>query len=120
MKLTLHHADTCLPDYWGGHHRAHISVPVFNGMTLDELKVQLKSELNQGAIAGSDELSGQLGDGPDSCEKAGAAAVAAVEALAQTEPGTPLFKDLEPVDEDDDSHLVYAYFVFVEDDEEEG
>lgn len=23
------HVDTCLPDYWGGHHLAHISVPIY-------------------------------------------------------------------------------------------
>lgn len=47
------HADTCLPDYWTGHHLPHISVPVWHGMTLRQLKEDLARELRDGAIAGS-------------------------------------------------------------------
>ena len=48
------HADTCLSDYWGGHHLAHVQVPVWNGMSLAELKKALMAELNEGAVAGGD------------------------------------------------------------------
>ena len=51
---TLAHASTCLPDYWGGHHLPHISVPVCRSMTAGELRDALRDEVNQGAIAGAD------------------------------------------------------------------
>jgi hypothetical protein len=31
-KFDIIHADTCLPDYWSGHHLPHVQIPVFNGM----------------------------------------------------------------------------------------
>ena len=39
---TLAHADTCLPDYWSGHHLPHISVPVCRSMTAGELRDALR------------------------------------------------------------------------------
>ena len=53
-QLECCHADTCFPDYWGGHHLAHVQVPVWNGMSLAELKKALMAELNEGAVAGGD------------------------------------------------------------------
>lgn len=110
MKLTLSHADTCLPDYWGGHHKAHISIPVYRGMTLAALKAYLKAELADGAVMGSDDLAEKLNG---SCEESYRAAKDAVNAIAQTKPGEPLFMDLEEYEPDDD-HPVYAYFVFTD------
>ena len=112
MTYTLEclHADTCLPDYWSGHHLAHVQIPVYPGMTLKEIKESLHSELNQGAIAGSDERtrddSGKEGD--IWFRKAHAA-------INRIKPATKgqrtFFRDLEE-QSDDDMDIVYAFFVF--------
>lgn len=108
-QLECCHADTCFPDYWGGHHLAHIQVPVWNGMSLAELKKALMAELNEGAVAGA----GYPGDHD---EQWYAAARDAVNAMA-VNPGVDpahLFKDLEVGEDepDDDGESVYAFFVF--------
>ena len=102
------HADTCFPDYWGGHHLAHIQVPVWNGMSLAELKKALMAELNEGAVAGS----GYPGDHDEQWYAAARAAVQAIE--AKTAAGADnLFPLLIPQTEDDDDvPTVYAFFVF--------
>ena len=101
------HADTCLSDYWCGHHLAHIQVPVYNGMSLVELKKALMSELNEGAVAGSD----YPGDYDEQWYAAARAAVQAIE--AKTAAGADnLFPLLVPQTEDDDVPTVYAFFVF--------
>lgn len=108
------HCDTCLPSYWGGHHLPHIQVIVQKGDTLGELKANLLSELNQGAVMGSD------APAEDDTEWYNAArrAVEKIEAAGQTAlnpDDTRLFLDLEETSEDDDgSESVYAYFVFEE------
>ena len=110
------HADTCLPDYWGGHHLAHVQVPVWNGMSLVELKKALMSELNEGAVAGSDAPH----DWDEQWYAAARDAVRAIEAFAvrAIEAKTPaaaaenLFPLLIPQCDDDDVPTVYAFFVF--------
>ncbi len=54
MKVTIAHADTCLPCYWGGHHLPHVQVPAYR-MTFAELRRQLRHEISMGAIAGNGE-----------------------------------------------------------------
>lgn len=109
IHLECGHADTCLPSYWGGHHLAHIQVPVWNGMSLDVLKASLRRELNEGAIAGAD-YPGTHND------QWYAAAVAAVNAMTVHPGANPehLFKGLEVGEDepDDDGESVYAFFVF--------
>ena len=104
--LECAHGDTCLPDYWGGHHLPHIAVPVWHGMTMVSLKRSLLSELNGGAIAGSV----RPDDFPDSWYRRARAAV------RRLKPGRKgarrLFLDLEP--DDGDGESVMAFFVFVE------
>ena len=101
------HADTCLPDYWGGHHLAHVQVPVWNGMSLAELKKALMAELNEGAVAGA----GYPGDHDEQWYAAARDAVQAIE--AKTAAGADnLFPLLVPQTEDDDVPTVYAFFVF--------
>ena len=110
------HADTCFPDYWGGHHLAHIQVPVWNGMSLDVLKKALMSELNEGAVGGSDAPH----DYDEQWYAAARFAVQAIEAFAvrAIEAKTPaaaaenLFPLLIPQGDDDDVPTVYAFFVF--------
>lgn len=124
MKLECIHADTCLPDYWGGHSLAHVRVLAYRRMTLDEIKDALKSEINEGAVAGHCELAQLLSDMPPpdvhagACEEAHEAALAAVDAIEPAEPSqTSFFMDLdEPEDEVNDvgDNQPYAFFVFRE------
>ena len=53
IKFECCHADTCLSDYWSGHHLPHVQIPVYRGMTLKEVKDAIRSELSQGAVMGS-------------------------------------------------------------------
>ena len=46
------HADTCLPDYWGGHHLPHVAVPVSRDTTFADLCSMIIDELREGAMAG--------------------------------------------------------------------
>lgn len=120
MILEVIHVDTCLPGYWGGHHKAHVCIPVWNGMTFNELKSSLHSEISQGAICGSDtiseilSLSGDFSD--DDISTAYQAAHDAVDAITLSESANPdhLFTDLDLVDPDDDGETVYAYFLIVD------
>lgn len=112
------HADTCLPDYWPGHHLPHISVPVYNGMTLKALKQALKSELAQGCVMGSDNAAMLLSadyvgkENEKLADKLTAAAYAAINRIRPARKGQrALFKDL-PKEEEDQDYSVYAYFVF--------
>lgn len=54
MKMSCNHVDTCLPDYWSGHHLAHVQIPVTRRkMSLAEIRRAIRSELAQGAVMGS-------------------------------------------------------------------
>lgn len=117
--LELVHVDTCLPCYWSGHHLAYISVPVYKGIRLNELKILLKSELSQGFVTGSDDLAFLLSadfvgvDRDNDARLATRRAHAAVNRIQPMVKGKrKLFDSLE--EESDDSEHVYAYFVFVE------
>ncbi len=101
------HADTCLSDYWGGHHLAHVQVPVWNGMSLAELKKALMAELNEGAVAGRD----YPGDHDEQWYAAARDAVQAIEAKTPAA-AENLFPLLEPQSEEEDAPTVYAFFVF--------
>lgn len=106
------HVDTCLPDYWRGDSRAHLSIPVYPGMTLKEIKSALRSELNQGAIGGNDPRTrDDSGDVGDVWYKRAHAAINAIKPANKGQ--RRFFTHLEEQDEDAD-FSVYAYFVFVE------
>lgn len=98
MRYTLAHADTCLPDYWSGHHLPHISVPVSRDMTAGALRDALRDEVNQGAIAGADAPA----DNDDAAHVAMLDAILALRILSEQP-----FADLEDVED------VCAYFVFL-------
>lgn len=106
FKFECIHADTCLPDYWGGHHLPHVSIPVTGPMTLKEIKQALHSEISEGAIAGSTDPYGM----PENWIKALRAAVNRI----SNRPGFrgKHFKDI-PIGEELD-YSCYAYFVFTE------
>jgi len=41
--MKIYHIDTCLPDYFGGHHLPNFNIPVYKGMTYYDLKQQMLS-----------------------------------------------------------------------------
>ncbi len=104
------HADTCLPDYWGGHHKPHVSIPVYPGMSMSDIKRGLHSELSHGAVCGSDSRTrDDSGDVGDAWYKR---AHAAVNKMTPSVKGKrKFFEDLDEPGEDED-FSVYAYFVF--------
>lgn len=110
--LECAHVDTCLSDFWSGDARPHIQIAARRGMSLAEIKRELHSELNQGAVAGNDERTrDDSGDEGDAWYKA---AHAAVNKLKPAKKGNRRhFMELEESTEDSDE-TVYAYFVFVE------
>ena len=120
MKLEIVHAETCLPDYWRGHHKAHLSIPVYKGMTLKEIKSGILHELAHGAIMGGDSVAEALSDcsrcTPEEQARIYKKAKAAINRLKPAIKGQRrFFLDLEETGEDDGwGSQVYAYFVFVE------
>lgn len=108
-KLNCHHADTCLPDYWSGHHLPHISIPVFHGMHAADVRRALHSEVSEGAIAGNfSEESATEAD-----YKRMHAAIDRDVRCAQ-KGRRRCFENLDKQTEDDAELSVYAYFVFTE------
>ena len=122
MKLECVHADTCLPDYWSGHHLPHVQIPVWDGITLTRVKAAIFDELRQGAVCGSNEdarlLSADFINPEDEkrADRLTRAAYAAVRRMRPARKGArKLFTDLEAHSGDDDgAGTIYAFFVFVE------
>jgi hypothetical protein len=103
MYFELAHFDTCLPDYFGGHHLPHLQIPVNNTMTLEDLKRELHNELNTGCISGSQ------GWEVSESELMHFLAKQAIDKLTSK---TDLpFSELE--DDQDDDESVYAFFLLV-------
>lgn len=115
MKLTASHVETCLPCYWPGHHLPHLQVAVWRDMTLAELKEGLHAEMRDGCFGGSDE---RAMDHHPEYEAFYDAAKTAIDAITLKDPADDkLFTSLEPRDEDDDGEEVYAFFLFIDEDE---
>lgn len=119
MKLEIVHADTCLPDYWSGHHRAHVQIPVTPGMSLTDIREAIRSEIVQGAVAGSDDIAFLLSadyvgaDREAEADKVTKATYAAINRMRPARKGQRrFFTDIETGEEHDDT--VYAFFVIVE------
>lgn len=117
--LECSHVDTCLSDYWGGHHKAHLQIMVYPGMSMRQIKTALRDELRQGAVMGNNECARMLSADmvkPEEEKKADSytrAAYAAVNRLKPAKKGTRrFFLDIEEPTEE--SEPVYAYFVFLE------
>jgi hypothetical protein len=113
-QLEAIHLDTCLPDYWSGHHLPHIQIAVYQGMTIKAFKESALDALNQDAIAGDIEsISTDYVINEDWYKKA----VAAIRRITPAIKGThTLFKDLdtETGDCDDCRDSVYAFVAFEE------
>jgi hypothetical protein len=121
IKFECCHADTCLSDYWSGHHLPYVQIPVYRGMTLKDVKNAIKDELRQGAVSGNTDNARLLSDdmvGEDEVKQADRvtrAAYAAVNRMRLADPRKrKLFMELEEIDENDCYESVYAFFVFVE------
>ncbi len=115
MKATISHASTCLSDYWGGHHLPHISVPVYKGMTLRELKHALRIEVSHDAIAGNYDVIEK-----DGWYDAARAAIDAIELIDNTQGDNALpFDDVLDAPEYDADAMIYAHFVFIIEDMDE-
>lgn len=111
MKLNACHYDTCLSDYFGGHHAPYLQIPIHKGMTLKAIKESLLSELNQGAIGGSLDWEEQQS------ERLYKAMKAAIKRMQPREKGQrKFFNDLEETADDECCEPIYAYFVFLDDD----
>lgn len=104
IKLSCRHVDTCTPDYWGGHHLAHVSVPVHRDITMRQLRSALKSEIHDGAVSGSSDLAAAIVSIDERYSKAAHAAVARDVRLTS---GRKPFGHLA-----DDALGASAYFVF--------
>ena len=121
IKFECCHADTCLSDYWSGHHLPHVQIPVWRGMTLKDVKSALRDELSQSAVMGSSDNARMLyadmvrEDEVKQAHRVIRAAYAAVNRMRLADKQKrKLFMDLEESTDDDCSDSVYAFFVFVE------
>lgn len=111
------HADTCLPDYWSGHHLPHVQIAVWPGMSMAEIKQAIRSELSQGAVMGNDETARLLSAdmvNPAEERRADMLTRRAYAAVARMQPARKgqrrFFTDIEQTEDDDTT--VYAFFVF--------
>lgn len=112
------HIDTCLSDFWAGHHLPHIQIPVWPGMSLRQIKQSMRDELRQGAVMGSDDDARLLSSDMIEPEKEKRAdfitrkAYAAINRIKPAKKGQrTFFNDIEFSENDDIT--VYAFFVLV-------
>ena len=116
LILNCSHVDTCLSDFWSGHHLPHIQIPVHDKITFRELRDAMHSELSTGCVLGSDDWtrddSGAIGD---AWFAAAHAAINRDVRPAKKGASYP-FAHLEPAT-DEDCESVYAFFVFTVSDE---
>ena len=117
----LAHVDTCLADYWSGHHLPHVQIAVWHGMTTRQLKQAIRDELRQGAVMGSTDDARLLSAdmvAPGEEKRAARLTRAAYAAVIRLKPAKKgarrLFTNLEKTPDDYDGESVYAFFVFVE------
>lgn len=113
MKVNIVHADTCLSDYWSGHHRPHVAIPVHRGTRFCDVRQDLRTEVSQGAVMGSDDDARHLVDDvvrdPAYADELTRAVYAAIKRVKGAQRGKQYaFRDL-PKDTED----VQAYFVFM-------
>jgi hypothetical protein len=105
LSLECAFSDACLPDYWQGSSLPHISVPVYKGMPLKDLKTELATELCTGCLMGSDSDAEVYNS-----DAWHSAALEAIEEITYSEP--MCFNELDESTLDPESESVYAYFVF--------
>lgn len=120
MKINCLHVDTCLNDYWSGHHLPHIAVPVYRRMRIGELRKALHNELNQGCVMGCDTDARLLHADmvrpheekrADQLTRAAHAAINRDVKMRKPGKSLPFWNELQDYDESDNDCYVYAYFV---------
>ncbi len=106
-KLIISHYDTCLPDYFSGHHLPYIQIPAYK-MTLETLKQDLKQEAGEYiANLNDDDISDELYS----------AILSAIDDIALLDGVTTVFDDIDSDDVDEFAgefihcDTVYAYFL---------
>ena len=119
IRVTCAHADTCLSDYWSGHHLPHVQIPVTRRkMSFAEIRAAIRSEISMGAVMGSSDDARILSDGIVSQEsetRADALTRAVRAAVNRDVRGSrkgQRYADTG-VDDFDSEESVYMFFVFV-------
>lgn len=100
MKVNIAHADTCLSDYWSGHHLPHVAIMALPSMSFKDVRL----------------LSGDMVK-PEDEKRADALTRAAYAAINRDikpakKGARRAFPDLEQPGEDCDAQVM-AYFVFI-------
>lgn len=118
MKIHIAHADTCLPDYWAGHHRPHVGIIVYNGMSFADVRRAIRDEVRMGCIMGSDDddaryLKDDVVNDPAYADELTRAVYASIERDVRParKGARNAFPDLSK-DENEDTPVM-AYFVFM-------
>lgn len=125
MKVTIAHADTCLPDYWGSHHLPHVMIPAYP-QSFASVRRAIADEIRMGAVMGADDDARLLSaDMVRPCEESRADMLtrkvyAAINRdIKPARKGDRLaFRDVEV--SDDCGESVYAYFVIIVESEPRG
>lgn len=120
IKLECVHADTCLPDYWPGHHRPYVQIAVYPRMKLKDIKQAIMDELRWGYTQGNSKdadlmRADYIHESEDikRAEQLTRASRAAVNRIKPNVKGKrTFFHNIEEAADSD--YTVYAYFVFVE------
>ena len=106
-KLTISHYDTCLPDYFSGHHLPYIQIPAYK-MTLESLKQALKQEAGEYiANLNDDDISDELYN----------AILCAIDDITLLDGVTTVFDNIDQDDDEFDEFdggyypTVFAYFL---------
>ena len=104
-QITISFYDVCLPDYFGGHHRPVLQVPVDGITTRKQLYDGLLSELNMGII------DYQINENQLDYDAIKQAIFDCLFFKPECSNDDILFPDLDKWDESDYCDSVYAFFV---------
>lgn len=111
-KLECVLTDVCLPDYFSGDSRPWLTIPVYKGMTLKEIKTQLHSEINHDAIGGNAQIWDMSQKESDRWYRRAHAAINRIKPTKKRQ--RKFFNDLEESNQDEFEDTVQAFFVFIE------
>lgn len=119
MKINCHYVETCLPDYWSGHHLPHVMVPVTRRkMSFAEIRRAIRSEIAQGAVMGTSEHARLLSADmvrPEEEKRADALTAATYAAVNRDVKGSrkgQRFADTRVTEFGERAETVYIFFVF--------
>ena len=119
MKMTCSHVDTCLSDYWAGHHLPHVMIPITRRkMSLAEIRRAIRSEIAQGAVMGNGDDARLLSADmvrPGEEKRADALTAAAYAAINRDVKGArkgQRYADTGVTEFGEDADTAYMFFVF--------